>query len=510
MPGWFRRLLSPASLVTCALLAGGLPACVSAAPNRTGASIARHADTQLEAPASGSPGEAPEESARERRARRRAEREGSQPSGGGAPREARVHPRREAGTGGRGGRCRLSVQPSSTRVTAGEQVTLTGTLLCPGAAIPSGAAATVSERGRPHSAAARAEVGAAAIASDGAFKLTTPALMHNTVFLVRLAGARGARAAVKVAPLVTLTGPSGAAQPAKRGRARLDASGRLTFLGTVTPAAAGTRVALQRRYAADEPWRTVAFGHVDANGDFSLLHGFRAAGSIEVRVVSRPRGDVAGASDPLTYTIEQTQNPLLTIDSSANPVAPGGSVTISGVGPAGDQVTLLARTAGHPFTAVSTTASDAGGAYSFTVAPLASTDYRAVAAHAASTTLHEGVRDVLTAAVSATAPADPSAPESDLGTEATIEAGSALTFFGTLTGAAAGQRVYLQREQPSGVRFHTVAATTVDTSSAYALTYAFDAPGTWVMRVKVPAGPQSLGSASAAFTIHVERAASEP
>jgi hypothetical protein len=510
MPGWFRRLLSPASLITCALLAGALPAGTSAAPNRTGAFTARRAAPQ-ESSGSLSPGEAPstgEGGARERRRRRRGEREGLQTSSAEAPSEGRARPRR----GGRGGRCRLSVQLSSPRVIAGEQVTLTGALLCPGAAIPTGGAVSVFERGRPHAAATRTEVGAAAIAGDGAFHLTTPALEHNSVFLVRLAGAHGARAAVKVAPSITLVGPTAGAQPTARGGARLRGSGRLAFSGTVTPAAAGTRVALQRRYTATgEPWRTVAFAHTDANGSFSVAHGFRTAGSVEVRAVARPPGDVAGTSNPLTYVIEQAQNPQLTIHASADPVSPGESLTISGVaaGWAGHQVTLLARTAGRPFTIASTTTADAGGAYSFTVAPLASTSYRAVAG-AASATLFEGVRDVLTAALSTSGPGSPPSPAAGVGTEATIEVGEELVFSGTLTGAAAGQAVYLQRELPSGVQFHTVASTTVDATSAYAFTYAFDAPGTWVMRVKVPAGPQSLASASATFTIHVERPAPGP
>jgi hypothetical protein len=188
-------------------------------------------------------------------------------------------------------------------------------------------------------------------------------------------------------------------------------------------------------------------------------------------------------------------------------------VTISGVaaGAAGHEVTLLERTVGHPFAPVSTTATDAGGAYSFATAPLESTSYRVVEAGALSSVLFEGVRDVLTAAISTAGATGLSSPPAGAAiTEATIEPGDQVTFAGGVSGAVAGRAVYLQRESSSGLSFHTVSSTSVDASSAYAFTYTFDAPGTWVMRVKVPAGPRSLGSASPPFTIHVARPATGP
>jgi hypothetical protein len=92
----------------------------------------------------------------------------------------------------------------------------------------------------------------------------------------------------------------------------------------VQSASAGTLVAFQRQSAAaEEQWRTVKFGRVSDEGRFSFSASFRSPGEVSVRVVVRPAGEVAAASEPLTYEIAQAQNPRLTIQTSADPVSPG-------------------------------------------------------------------------------------------------------------------------------------------------------------------------------------------
>ncbi len=45
--------------------------------------------------------------------------------------------------------------------------------------------------------------------------------------------------------------------------------------------------------------------------------------------------NIASASDPLSYEIEQTQNPNLTINAVANPIVEGQSDTVKGIDAAG-------------------------------------------------------------------------------------------------------------------------------------------------------------------------------
>ena len=132
-----------------------------------------------------------------------------------------------------------------------------------------------------------------------------------------------------------------------RVRTREPAS-QATFTGTVSPAAAGALVALQVAFAASgERWHSVAWGHLADDGTFSIGHGFKTAGALSVRAIVHMRGNVVGVSEALTYTPTPPQNPQLTIQASADPVAYGTDVTISGTSAAHEApVTLLARTRG--------------------------------------------------------------------------------------------------------------------------------------------------------------------
>ena len=263
----------------------------------------------------------------------------------------------------------------------------------------------------------------------------------------------------------------------------------------MSPQDGGARVALQVAYAASgEAWRTVAFAHVEEDGTYSVAHGFHTAGQASVRVLIHSKGQMAlAASEPLAYEVVQAQNPKLTILASADPVTYGSPVTISGVAAdaANQTITLLADSSAGSFTAVATTTSDAGGNYSFPQAPQQNTRYRVSDSATKSTVLFEGVKRALTL--------DP--------TTATAQAAQLLTLTGTLTPAAAGAPLYLERQNPSGIGFHIIATGTVNADAAtYSIAHAFANVGTYVMRVKAPSAQGNEPSTSEQFTVVVSAA----
>ncbi len=389
----------------------------------------------------------------------------------------------------RAGRCRLTLQASAALVTAGTSVDLSGTLMCAGSPGGEGITVTIYRR-QPGGGGEITEVGTATTGAEGAFALTGAAVEANSIFLARSQAARGTRAVVKVSPRVTLSGPATAAVLSTRGSASTAARNRLTLTGTVTPAAAGTRVTLQREYAGTgERWMAIAFGQVGADGRYSFTHGFRAPGQVNIRVVVHPHGSAPAASEPLTYNVVQAQNPQLTIESSADPVTAGAPVTISGVaaGAAGQPVTLLARAPGHSFAAVAGSTTLAGGTYSFTITPVRGTFYRVADDTTVSDELFEEFKYPITAAVSSP----------------TVAAGGELTFSGTLLLAPAGQVVRLEREQASGVGFDPVGSGVVAADGSFSITESFSRAGTYTMRLRAPATSDSQGSASEPIVITV-------
>lgn len=377
-------------------------------------------------------------------------------------------------------------------------MTLSGQLVCPSDRSATNETITVYQRERV-AASALTEVGTATTEADGSYQLTPAALETNSIFYVRAQGALGAHTLVRVAPEVTITGPAAGVQLSTRG-GHSSAGGRntFTFTGTVSPVATGTRVALQREYAATgEQWRTIALGSVGPEGHYSISHGFSSPGEASIRVVVPPRqSNVEAASEPLSYDISQAQNPQLTIQSSADPISSGQSVTITGVaaGAANRPVTLLARTPGHTSVAVAKDTADGSGAYSFTVSPLHSTFYSVTDTNTASTALLEGFKYLLTAGVS---------PSTEQAGKLLTQAGKQLTFSGTLVPAPTGQVVYLERENASGIGFHIVDVGTVDAASSYSLVDTFSDVATCVMRIRVPANSESQGSISELFTVLV-------
>lgn len=391
--------------------------------------------------------------------------------------------------------CRISIQTSSEHITAGEGVTVSGALQCPAGAEAAGRQIAVYQYQRhagsgPDSASV---LGIATTQTDGSYQLTSAALYTNTVFKAHL-GRHGARAIVKVAPLITLSIPAPSeVQPSRTSQwSRSHARTRTTFTGTVSPAAPGARVVLQVTHGkSGERWRPVAFGYVGTDGGYSITHAFRIQGEATVRAIVHPdKHNAVGISAVGSYEVAQPQNPKLTIQISADPVSYGQPVTISGVASAGNQpVVLLARTNRGAFVTVATTTTDTSGHYAFTREPLQNTSYEVTDGTIPSTTLFEGVRFGLIPAA----------------TPSIAQAGQQLNFSGVLTGAPAGQVVYLERGYASGLGFHVVAAGTVDAASHFQIAYTLDHAGANVMRIRAPGDKQHRQSASAPFTITVQR-----
>ena len=326
----------------------------------------------------------------------------------------------------------------------------------------------------------------------------------NRSFHVRSHGTRSVTRRVSVAAQVTLSGPA-------EGQLLTGFPNRVTFTGTVSPADVGARVILQRQNAATgSDWHHIDSGLVDAAGNFTIVHTFIVPGDANVRVLVRSqRRNIPSVSNVLAYSISQAQSSALTIQASADPIAFGEAVTISGKLTAGPNqpVTLLARGRNqHGFAAIAQVSTDAEGAYSFPAqAPVNSTFYRVQsggcrsmppnseckARRLSSAVLYEGVKDVLTAQVSAT----------------TVQAGQSVTFSGTVSPDHTGHAIYLERQNAHDPGFHVIQASFVGAGSAYSIIHQLYVPGTKVLRVSIPGGPENQGASSAPFTIQVTPAA---
>lgn len=387
--------------------------------------------------------------------------------------------------------CRATVASTTTHILAGETVTLTGVLEC-----HRGSAAGIVLPVLEHGHGELDEIGTATTGADGSYEMTTSALARNCTLLVRPAGGHGGHVRISVAPRVTLTAPAPEAQSASSNGKTGGARNRWIFSGVVDPAAVGTRIALQRESesaGSGERWHTFAFASVGAEGHFSLIRGFRSPGDTSVRAIAHIRGDAAAASEPVTVEVAQAQNPLLTIAASADPLSAGQALQISGVAAnaANQQVTLLARTAGSAFVAVATATTDGSGGYSFSPTPVQDTAYRVSDAATQSTTLAEGVKPLL-------ALTEP--PRS-------LRAGEQFAFTGTLTPAAVGEQVLLERESSSGLSFHVIAVASVGAASSFSIPYSAATSATAILRIKVPASKDNEGTTSAPFSVAVSDSA---
>jgi hypothetical protein len=104
-----------------------------------------------------------------------------------------------------------------------------------------------------------------------------------------------------------------------------------------------------------------------------------------------------------------------------------------------------------------------------------------------SAVLYEGVKDVLTAQVSAT----------------TVRAGQSVRFSGAVSPDHTGHVIYLERQNAHGPGFHVIEVSSVGAGSTYSIVHQLYYPGTKVLRVYIPGGPENQGMASQPFSIQV-------
>jgi hypothetical protein len=401
---------------------------------------------------------------------------------------ARAHHHGAARHGAKAGQCRLTLNVAPRLVTTGETALAYGQGSCPPAGTEAGQTVTLYQ----HSATTPgySVAGTTTTDSHGLYQLATPALSQNSVFYATLASGRSPQRTVKVIAQVALVGPPEDKQLFSG--IRTGRRNAVTFTGTVSPTDAGATVVLQRQNEVrGRGWVRIGRTIVNSSGGFAITHVFRVPGASEIRVMVRSnRRNIASASNTLSYDISQAQNPSLTIFSSGDPIPFGGSAVISGAvaGAPHAAVTLLGRTAHSKFKPLATSSTDGEGKYAFPAQPgLASTFYRVQGAGRSSAVLYEGVKYVLNVAPAPTS----------------VQSGQPLTVSGTVSPARAGHEIHLQRQNLSGTGFHVAAVGTVNADGTYTITRVFYAPGTDVLRVKIPGDPENGGTATPPFSVTI-------
>jgi hypothetical protein len=312
------------------------------------------------------------------------------------------------------------------------------------------------------------------------------AVTTNRWYVVRSLGAQSRRKGVRVEAEVNLAGPP------EGTTIYTGPKNAVTFTGNVNPPDTGAVAILQRQNAVTgNEWHGIDRAIVQADGSFSITHTFRYPGDADIRVLVRSQDrNIPSRSNVLTYEISQAQNPGLTISSSADPITFGQSVMIGGtlLGGAAQRVTLYARTVGQRFAAIAESTTNTEGDYAFPAqSPMNSTFYRVEGNSKHSAVLFEGVRSLLTAAVSRT----------------TVQAGMPVTFSGAVAPDRSGEIVYLERKNAAGPGYHVIQVATIGAGSTYSIEHRFYDPGTKVVRIYVPGGPQNSAAASPPFTIEV-------
>lgn len=382
------------------------------------------------------------------------------------------------------GGCKVTLKVAPRLLTAGEAALAYGLGTCGKAPA---AEQTVTVYDHPAGTPGFAVLGTTTTNKEGLYQLPTGALTSNTGFYAAIGAARSAARNVRVAAQVTLTGP-----PENKTLFSGIKTGRrnaVTFSGTVSPADGGALVVLQRENAVKgNEWHQIGRPVlVDSSGNFSITHAFAVPGASSIRVTVRSNHrNIASSSNVLSYVISQAQNPSLTIESATDPLAFGGSTVIGGnvAGEPNTTLTLLGRVAGGKYLPVTTTTTDSTGKYAFAPqAPGVSTFYRVQGGGRSSAILYQGVKYVLTAAPSASS----------------VSSGQPITFSGTVTPAKAGHSIYLEKQNAGNGNFHVVAVGTVLANGTYSITRTFFAPGSYVLRVKIPGDSENGGTASTTF-----------
>ncbi len=405
------------------------------------------------------------------------------------------------------GRCGISLQ-APAHIAAGEEVLIFGRLRC----VNPANAAHQEVRLFHHVWGLPGFTYVQSVKTDAAgFYAITRAdgvIETDRSWYVRARGARSATKHLRVSAQVTLSGPA-------EGQLSTGFPNRVTFTGTVSPGDIGARVILQRQNSlTGNEWHRIDSGIVEQgaasdSGVFTIVHTFIVPGDANIRVLVRSQGrNVPSESSVLAYSISQAQNPALSIQSSTDPISFGEAATISGKLTAGGEqpVTLLARVVHQRgFAPIAQTMTNTAGEYSFPAqSPVNSSFYRVQAGGTcppgarscpayiarrgvSSAVLYEGVKDVLTAMASPT----------------TVQAGQTVTFSGVVSPDHTGHLIYLERQNAHVPGFHVIQVWFVGPGSEYAIPHRFYEPGTKVVRIYIPGGPENQGAASAPFSIAV-------
>jgi hypothetical protein len=386
------------------------------------------------------------------------------------------------------GLCHISMERAPRVMTAGTPITIWGQLHCrrPASAADKPVKLFEYERSSPRAT----YVQTVNTNVDGFYEIENADgdVTTNRVFFVRSHGAQSFSREVRVEAEVNLVGPAEGTQ-LYTGRPNA-----VTFTGTVNPVDVDARVILQRQNAlTGDEWHAIDHGFVQSDGTFSIKHAFRYPGDADIRVLVRSRGvNIPSRSNILTYEISQTQNPALTIGSSADPITFGQSLTISGTlaGPnnQGQLLTLYGRIAGQRYAPIAQTTTNTEGGYSFgPESPVNSTFYRMQSASERSAVLYEGVKYLLTAQVSQTK----------------VQADTPVIFSGALAPGHSGGIVYLEREDARGPGYHVIQVARITESSTYTIEHRFYDAGMKTVRIFVPGDPLNAAAASQPFEIDV-------
>lgn len=394
--------------------------------------------------------------------------------------------------------CHIRLEAPKGPIASGDPVTLIGMLTCPPTTPAGGHQITLFQQSAPSSSFA--PVATATTEGNGAFQVTPPVFMTNSVFYAVSEGAQSGHKAIRVSAPISAVPPTPVegAQLFTGGGRSLRRHNRVTFAGVVSVQDKGAIVTLQRESAtATEEWREIDRGTVDAEGKYSIVHIFRVPGDANLRVVVHPRKiNAPSATSPVSYEISSAENPALTLDTKTDPLLYGESTTLKGVvagAKAGTPVTLLGHGRHGHFATVATSHTDEKGAYEFTVAPLENTLYRVSSGAINSAGLFEGVKYALTVSP----------------TPSTVQAGQPLTFSGSVQPALVGHPVYLERQGLLKLGWHVIDVGTVGAPShlgeaaPFSIVHSFSTPGTAQVRVKIPGDPdnQSAEGAPSSLTI---------
>jgi len=323
----------------------------------------------------------------------------------------------------------------------------------------------------------------------GGYSLNVGALTNNTYFYAVVDGVRTPTRKVGVVADVTLNGPTEGVLPAGSEAGKPN---KVRFTGSVSPKDAYARVVLQRQNAlTGDEWHRIGAGFANKNGEFTIPHLFVVPGDANIRVLVRSsHRNVASPSNELNYEISQAQNPKLTIESMSDPSPYGTPVTIHGVTAPNTLLTLMARNVHQaPYSPVGQVKSNEKGEYTFPAqTPIESTFYEVQGGGLTSAVLFQGVKVVLTAAMS---PAVSSIPATE-----------ALTFSGSVSPDRAGHWIYLESMDAAG-KLHVVQKAEIGPASTFSIVHYVYSEGTNVFRVKVPGDPQNAGAVSQTFTVQV-------